>query len=440
MRRPERVQRFRLDRKTGVRTPYWRDQVRFQDEERRWRYRYFATEKEAWKFSRSVEEKRESGAPVQFDKTFAEAAEEFTASHIQHALRTTSRVDTLRVLKLLVDAFGKRKLTDIQAHDIEKFRDKGVAALRTRRGERLALRAERLRRAIAGTEKAEVRSRLAAELARVEGLQAALPSVGIREYNKANALARQIFKFCIGRRYCVFNPASHAPMLKRPPKPDDGLREEAVLTPAELKSFLEAVPALQWRTAFAVAGYGGLRIGELLGLRWTDVELERKRVLVRQQYEAVSGQFTSPKTSAGVRFISLGPTTLGLLKRWKLACPPGELDLVFPNENGAPMCARNLRQRYFFPALRRAKLRRIRFHDLRHTAASILIATGADLGSVSRQLGHASLQITTGTYGHWFRKRSDDDLGERMEALVEQETEVVASKGAFSSDGSRERA
>jgi integrase len=87
------------------------------------------------------------------------------------------------------------------------------------------------------------------------------------------------------------------------------------------------------------------------------------------------------------------------LKAWRLRCPKGQLDLCFPNLGGGPGDDRNLRSRVFYPALRRAPrqpqhhaldlrgLRRIRVHDLRHTAASFFIATGADLAAVSRQLG-----------------------------------------------------
>jgi|ERR1700685_2158142 integrase len=71
----------------------------------------------------------------------------------------------------------------------------------------------------------------------------------------------------------------------------------------------------------------------------------------------------------------------------------------------------NFRSRVFYPALRRAKLRRVRVHDLRHGAASMMIAAGCDIASVSRQLGHANVAVTLGVYSHWFQKRTESGLG-----------------------------
>jgi integrase len=87
------------------------------------------------------------------------------------------------------------------------------------------------------------------------------------------------------------------------------------------------------------------------------------------------------------------------LREWRIACPKGHHDLVFPNLVGNPISAANLLQRGFYPALRRAGLRQI-FHDLRHTFASLLIAAGEDIVRVSRLLGHASPTITLKVYSH----------------------------------------
>ena len=91
------------------------------------------------------------------------------------------------------------------------------------------------------------------------------------------------------------------------------------------------------------------------------------------------------------------------------------------DSRGKGMDDRNFRTRVFYPALRRAKLRRIRVHDLRHTAASLMIATGADLAAISRQLGHANVGITLSTYTHFFEKRGDSGLGARLDALIQRE-------------------
>jgi hypothetical protein len=145
----------------------------------------------------------------------------------------------------------------------------------------------------------------------------------------------------------------------------------------------------------------------------------------REPGEAVSGELREPKTDAGKRFVALPALAMRELKEWRLRCPQGALDLCFPNLGGRPMDDRNFRTRVFYPALRRARLRRIRVHDLRHTAASMLIAAGADLADVSRQLGHANLNITLSIYAHWFARRGGSDLGARLAALVAKETGPV---------------
>ncbi len=101
-----------------------------------------------------------------------------------------------------------------------------------------------------------------------------------------------------------------------------------------------------------------------------------------------------------MRRIDLPEFLVTELRTWRLACPNGGDDLVFPNLAGNPMSSTNLLQRGFYPALRRAGLRRIRFHDLRHTFASLLIANGEVIVRVSRLLGHSSPMLTLNVYSH----------------------------------------
>jgi integrase len=109
---------------------------------------------------------------------------------------------------------------------------------------------------------------------------------------------------------------------------------------------------------------------------------------------------TLPKTRNSTRRIDLPEFLVHELKKWKLKCPKSELDLVFPNESGRPLSHSNLLSRGLYPALRRAGLRRVRFHDLRHSYASMMLASGADVVRVSRLLGHASPTVTLNIYAH----------------------------------------
>jgi integrase len=176
----------------------------------------------------------------------------------------------------------------------------------------------------------------------------------------------------------------------------------------------------------------------LLGLQWGDCEFGKGRLYVRRQLEAITGELAPPKTAASTRFVSLPPVAMSELKRWKIECPHGELDFVFPNTNGTAMDDRNFRMRTFYPALRRAGLRKVRVHDLRHTAASMLIAAGADLADVSRQMGHANVSITLSVYTHHFARRGGCDLGARLAEFVAREADgpvsVPAAPAAAAND------
>lgn len=106
----------------------------------------------------------------------------------------------------------------------------------------------------------------------------------------------------------------------------------------------------------------------MLGLQWCDIDWNSGKVHVRRGYS--DGRFTEPKSRHSRRQVDLPPSLLNELRRWKLACPTGELDLVFPNGQGMPESPSNLLEYGFYPALRRAGLRQVRFPDLRHTYAS----------------------------------------------------------------------
>jgi len=88
------------------------------------------------------------------------------------------------------------------------------------------------------------------------------------------------------------------------------------------------------------------------------------------------------------------------LKKWRVACRPNKLDLIFPNEAGQPLNHNNLVSRHFDPALKKAGIDKIRFHDLRHTYASLLIEQGENPKYIQTQLGHSSPTVTMNVYAH----------------------------------------
>ena len=156
---------------------------------------------------------------------------------------------------------------------------------------------------------------------------------------------------------------------------------------------------------FLTAAFTGLRMGELLALRWRDIDFEGSLVRVRASYSA--GVLTTPK-SGKVRSVPLAPDVAraldGLSRRERFT---DEDDLVFPGELGGPLDGSALRRRYK-AALKRAGLRGLRFHDLRHTFGTRMIAK-ADIRRVQEWMGHADIQ-TTMRYLHYAPRAEDARL------------------------------
>jgi integrase len=203
--------------------------------------------------------------------------------------------------------------------------------------------------------------------------------------------------------------------------PGHNLVEDNILVPAEIGKLLEAADD-RWRLIIKTGILSGLREGELLGLKWTDIDWTSGTLYVRRTYS--TGRFSEPKSKASRRRVPIPAELLTELKRWKLACPIGKHELVFPSGAGNPENHGNLLRRGFYPALRRAGLRQIRFHDLRHTYASLLIANGEKPKLIQALLGHSSIKITFDVYGHLLPD-ADDGVADRLAGLA------PGSKGGY---------
>ena len=105
------------------------------------------------------------------------------------------------------------------------------------------------------------------------------------------------------------------------------------------------------------------------------------------------------------------------LKEWKLACPPNKLDLVFPNQSGDPLDRSYVLTNYFWPALKTAGLPRIRFHDLRHSYASLLIDQGENIKYIQKQLGHSKPTVTLDIYAHLLEDDNPEAAGRLDEKI-----------------------
>lgn len=127
----------------------------------------------------------------------------------------------------------------------------------------------------------------------------------------------------------------------------------------------------------------------------------------RPQYQALKVQLRESDVLVIKSIDRLGRNYKQICEEWRLACPHSELNLVFPNSNGNYQSADNLAKRRFLPALNRAGIDKIRFHDLRHTYASLLLANGAPMKYVQYQLGHSSITMTMDLYTHLLPEVND---------------------------------
>jgi len=172
--------------------------------------------------------------------------------------------------------------------------------------------------------------------------------------------------------------------------------KRTILTPEQIHLVLSdlAEPA---RSVALLLLLTGLRIGELLALRWSNVNLTARLIEVRETvYE---GHFDTAKTGSSVRTIPIGPEAVSVLSvRGTAGSDPRAL--VFSTRTGAPLNRRNLLRRHLQPACKRLKLPLISWHSLRHSHATLLDAVGAPLGTVQAHLGHASPEVTRQVYLH----------------------------------------
>jgi len=207
----------------------------------------------------------------------------------------------------------------------------------------------------------------------------------------------QIFNYAVRHRYIDYNPLRESERPRSQGKVEE--REKVkILNPEQIMAFLDKAQGQKYRMLFKLAIFSGARQGELLGLEWSDVDWKNNQIHIQRTFN--NGRFFDVKTAESNRKVDLGPKVMTDLKRWKLACPKGNYELVFPNEAGNPIDHHNMVYRHFLPTLKAANLPRIRFHDLRHTYASLLIEQGENLKYVQTQLGHSSPTVTLNVYTH----------------------------------------
>jgi len=216
-------------------------------------------------------------------------------------------------------------------------------------------------------------------------------------------MIKTIFKYARRWGYIQVSPAEDVDKYRVEHKEMDFLR------PDEITLLLKHAKE-PFRTFVFTAVLTGMRKGELLGLQWGDIDYNSNTIFVKRSLkwhtmkQSVNKRqrwyFDTPKTKYSVRAVTMSPKLKEALEIHQITCPVNEWELVFTNKEGNPLDPDNLIKREFQPVLRMAGLRQIRFHDLRHTYTSLLIAQGENIKFIQSQLGHASIQTTMDRYGH----------------------------------------
>lgn len=187
--------------------------------------------------------------------------------------------------------------------------------------------------------------------------------------------------------------------------------EMKALSADQSRELLKAASGDRLEALYVLALTTGMRLGELLALRWRDIDLENAALSVTATLTQAGGtmKLSEPKTVGSRRHVSLGAMAVESLRRHRVDQTAERLlrgpiwednDLVFANEVGKPIAPSNLRRRSFKPLLEKAELPQIRFHDLRHSAATLLMSQGVNPKIVSERLGHSRVSITLDLYSH----------------------------------------
>jgi integrase len=220
-----------------------------------------------------------------------------------------------------------------------------------------------------------------------------------RTVNLIMALVRSILRFAVANGHLSASPTDRLgrgklmlPVEKAKLAPPIEHAEDVGRLLATIREMGDELTRPELHPLFALLVYTGVRRGEALGLRWSDVDLERRMITVRRSYD---GQTKSSKQ----RTVPLPRALAAILKAYRLA-DPWQGELCFPNRDGEMFSRSAKVEDLFHDALTRAGLPRIRVHDLRHVFASHFVMSGGDIFTLQRILGHSTPQLTSDTYAH----------------------------------------
>jgi len=249
------------------------------------------------------------------------------------------------------------------------------------------------------------------------------------EKGLAASTVRQCYLLVAG----LFSSALDSDIIVRSPcrginLPHDAKSEMRFLTADEVSDLARVIDE-RYHALVLTAAYTGCRFGELAGLRVQRLDLLRRTLTVAESLAEVRGQvrLSPPKTAAARRQVALpkflSEELAGHLADW----PPGGDRFLFAAPQGGPLLRRNFRRRAWLPAVRASVGEPMRFHDLRHTHAAMLIAQGEHPKVIQNRLGHSSIKVTLDTYGHLF-----DGLDEAAAVRLDEAFTSVPTYGSRS--------
>jgi integrase len=194
------------------------------------------------------------------------------------------------------------------------------------------------------------------------------------------------------------------------------------LSPEQVGKLLAAAKGNRLEALYPTAVGTGLRLGELFGLQWSDVDLGSGTISVRHTLTELNGILTlsEPKSAKGKRMVELPQRVVKALhehRKRALAEGFASVPWVFCNQHGGPLRRSHFHAQQFKPLLKRADLPDIRFHDLRHTSATLLLVQGVHPKVVQERLGHAQISLTLDTYSHVLPSMQRDAAG-RLDSML----------------------
>jgi integrase len=278
---------------------------------------------------------------------------------------------------------------------------------------------ERLERATLHSYRGHVRNHIEPKIGHL--LLAQLSAVDVRSFLDGMLLSstRAMAKKCLTTLRSIISAAQERGLVQHNVARDVKLRrserhdpDRIFPTKDEVRSLISNAPP-RHQPLIMAAIFTGMRMSELRGLTWDALDFDRSVITVRRRADRYC-HMGNTKSRSGRREIPMGPTLAKVLKEWKLACPSGELNLVFPNGAGKVETHSNIFNRVFRPLMLACGIvdeegaPRFSLHALRHAAASLFIEQGWPPKKIQTMLGHSSITMTFDVYGHLFHDPAKD--------------------------------